>query len=856
MHKRILSLVLCLMLVLGMGMPVLAEGNTLRITNAEDLLAFAENCRLDTYSLGITVVLEADIDMTGVAFTPIPVFSGTFDGAGHKITGLTLQANGSDQGFFRYLTATAEVKELQLEAVVEPEGSRNQVGTLAGENAGRITGCTVTTQLTGSSRVGGVAGVNTVTGVIENCKVSGQLYGDHFVGGIAGENRGVIRSCGNSALINVTPKQNSVELSDITLDSLTNSEAVNTVTDIGGIAGISSGVLRDCENQGAVGYKHMGYNIGGIAGTQGGYLTGCTNTAPVQGRKEVGGIAGQMEPVIFLVYSKDVLQQLDDQLGGVSAAMDQATDNAMAGATAMDQQMSALQAQADAAREAVEVLTGGEETDPDKLLAAYNSLSNALTQMPQTMESLAATAKDTADGLSDDLKLVSGQVSAMGATIKSAQEYLDIAVEDVSDLDTPEDTTGKLSDCTNQGDVLADLNAGGIVGTVAMETDMDTLGDLQSSGGISADVQAQLRAVIRDCENSGAVTARKQYAGGIVGSQTLGLVRDCRNTGELDSQEYAGGIAGYSLGKLRFCYAKCRIRAGSRAGGIAGSGTVVTDCRTIICFDSLEEQTGAILGSRESENAEITGNYYLVVDRDPGAIDGISYDTQAQPMELADFAALEDLPESFSQVTVRFQFADGSVQERTVPLGGDLAADQVPALPDKSAYTKSWEGLTEEALKGLLFDVTFHAAYRAYSKTIASREEKPLILVEGAFTDQATVAVEHSDSKPVLKKRQSLVGSWELSLTEPGKTVHFLLPQGAEGNLTLLLRMENGQWQEQTFIVDGSYCVFDITGDVTGFALVETAFPYLWVIAGGVALLLTLTAATLVIIKKRKKTEV
>ena len=47
--------------------PALAEEeNTLRITNKEELMAFGESCRLDSYSRGLTVVLEADIDLTGV----------------------------------------------------------------------------------------------------------------------------------------------------------------------------------------------------------------------------------------------------------------------------------------------------------------------------------------------------------------------------------------------------------------------------------------------------------------------------------------------------------------------------------------------------------------------------------------------------------------------------------------------------------------------------------------------------------------------------------------------------------------------------------------------------------------------
>ena len=91
-----------------------------------------------------------------------------------------------------------------------------------------------------------------------------------------------------------------MELSDITIDSVTNSEAANTATDLGGIVGLSRGVIRECSNSGTVGYRNMGYNVGGIAGTQSGYIVDCRNDGAVQGRKDVGGIVGQLEPAVVL----------------------------------------------------------------------------------------------------------------------------------------------------------------------------------------------------------------------------------------------------------------------------------------------------------------------------------------------------------------------------------------------------------------------------------------------------------------------------------------------------------------------------------------------------------------------------
>ena len=127
--------------------------------------------------------------------------------------------------------------------------------------------CSFSGTIAGRDCVGGIVGINTLTGIVDNCRVSGEISGNHFVGGIAGDNKGVVRYCENTAWVNTQEKQNSVDISDITVQTITGTEASNVVTDVGGIAGCSSGVIRGCNNYGNVGYPYMGYNIGGIAGS-------------------------------------------------------------------------------------------------------------------------------------------------------------------------------------------------------------------------------------------------------------------------------------------------------------------------------------------------------------------------------------------------------------------------------------------------------------------------------------------------------------------------------------------------------------------------------------------------------------
>ena len=875
MYKRWISILLCVVFLLGMAVPVGADETEpqeeiltreLKISTAEEFLAFAENCRLDSYSQNLAVTLENDIDLKGIPFCGIPIFSGAFDGKGHTISGLNITETGSVQGLFRYLTAGASVQDLNITGEIHPGGSRGKVGAIAGQNGGLISNCTFSGSVSGGDNVGGLVGINTITGIIDKCRVSGELYGDHFVGGIAGENAGVIRNCLNSARINTTPQQNSIDIADITLDNLTNTESVNTVTDIGGIAGISSGVIRSCLNTGDVGYQHMGYNIGGIAGTQSGYIVDCENQAEVQGRKEVGGIAGQMEPVTTIEYTEDTLQILQEQLNTMSGMVNRTASNAQGNAYEIAGQIDDLQDQTQTARDAVDTLLPDEDNfeipDPDTVLAAQNALSTSLSAMPGTVENIASATQAAVYGLTQDLNALSDQIGAMSETVNNASENLGGSITDISDQDTPELLTGKVENCRNTGAVLAELNVGGIIGAMAMENDLDILQDWEQRGEESLNFQSEVRAVVLNCENQGVVTGKKQNVGGIVGWQSLGLVKGCANTEKVDGEnaEYVGGISGMSTGYIRVSYAKCGIVASAYAGGIAGSATVATDCISMVMLENVKEKGGAILGEAtqsdtQDEEMPVSGNFYPVVAQDIGAIDGISYSGIAEPMTLEAFLDVENLPEIFRTVTLLFRFEDGTERRVSVQPGGKLAENRIPEIPEKRGYTARWEGLDQVDLEHLVFNMTFEAVYISHRATIQSQQTRenglPLLLLEGVFPEQATVSVSASDEIPTLAQGKNLLECWKITATQQGRAARFLLPENVDAEkVTLLICDLEGIWEITPHHVDGSYLVFDTDQTITAIALVEMpqSYLHLWVI-GGCALVLALA----VILVSRKK---
>ena len=404
-----LSALLSALLLLFALLPAPARAaEEVRISTAEELLALAESCALDAWSVGRTVRLTADLDLTGTGFTPIPSFSGRFEGGGHVIRGLELTAPGSVQGFFRYLEADACVSGLHLEGTVAPSGSRVSVGGLAGRSAGRVVACSFTGTVAGSVNVGGLVGENLSGASVEDCTFSGEVTGQTRCGGLVGTNRGTVRGCTNEGAVNLCPADAASlnELAGAGLDGalgLLSGSAESLAgslsgvrTDAGGVAGASSGGIFYCVNRGGVGYPHTGYNVGGIAGRQSGQVRGCTNEGRVCGRKDVGGIVGQAEPAILITLRAEDGVSLRQELARLSELADRAIAEAGSGSALLSGDLSAIGAQADLARQSGAALVrAGEELLRDNLEqinSLTGQLSAAAAALPAGFEALSGAA--------------------------------------------------------------------------------------------------------------------------------------------------------------------------------------------------------------------------------------------------------------------------------------------------------------------------------------------------------------------------------------------------------------------------------------------------------------------------------
>lgn len=323
--------VLALMLVTGMFFGMLPvqevcaeEAKTdeikyerIDISTAEQFADFASKCYIDSWSENKYVSLKADIDLTGTEIQVVPVFSGIFDGVGHTISGFDYTGDGYVAGLFRYVEGQGVIQNLTLKGNIASENQKECIGSICGVNYGTIKNCTFQGTVSGRDTVGGIVGMNGSTGVITGCAAKGRITGYYSTGGIAGINHGTLNYCSNRAGINDNSEW--VEEDDEMgtgagiLESLTggdDSELYSGV-DTGGVAGFSDGVIVRCTNSGTVGYEHTGYNIGGIVGRQSGVVSLSTNNGTVYGRKDIGGIVGQMEPFIEINEAESLRDAVD-----------------------------------------------------------------------------------------------------------------------------------------------------------------------------------------------------------------------------------------------------------------------------------------------------------------------------------------------------------------------------------------------------------------------------------------------------------------------------------------------------------------------------------------------------------------
>ena len=248
--KKVLATILALVMALGLTAtawaaqptpPAVAEKGGTTYTDLHQALEEAKN--------GGTVNLLRDVELTDT-WTPVGTssepFKGTFDGNGHKITGLKINA-GSYIGLFGYVGEGAEIKNVNL----------------------------VGANVFGEKRVGALIGQIKGNATVSKCTVDSTSHvagSDSNTGGLIGEAAGTIT---------------------VTLEYLTNNASVTNTENgtsraAGIIAQVTSGAnvtITNCVNNGAI-TTNNGYAGGIVAAKQGGskvLFENCSNAGTLTG---------------------------------------------------------------------------------------------------------------------------------------------------------------------------------------------------------------------------------------------------------------------------------------------------------------------------------------------------------------------------------------------------------------------------------------------------------------------------------------------------------------------------------------------------------------------------------------------
>lgn len=448
----------------------------------------------------------------------------------------------------------------------------------------------------------------------------------------------------------------------------------------------------------------------------------------------------------------------------------------------------------------------------DGFRAAGDGLYAAVSGLSREMEGLRGDVDGARSGLGDDLRAVSRQLGVVSDLLLDAMtEVADGGAEtrlisDSSDQDIAAVRQGKIAQCVNTGLVEGDRNVGGVAGAMSIEYDLDPEDDLErfSLGGTY-----ETRAVLLENVNRGAVTAKKDCAGGLVGRMDLGAAAACENYGPVSSASggCVGGVAGWSEASIRGCFAKCVLSGKEDVGGIAGWGTKIHDCRAIATIAAGQERLGAIAGS--AELGGVTGNRF--VDTGVAGIDNISYAGAAEPVDYAALCQESGLPAEFLSFTLTLTAQGETVAAIPFQYGQDLSRVPLPEAPEREGFYGRWPDFD---VTGRASDVTVEAVYTPWAALVASEETErglSVALAEGRFTEDAVLYVRRSGRTPPAEGGQV----WEISLTGTDLSAAALIPlrllgpaEGSGG----VRRYADGQWLPVETQPNGQYLLLEMEG--------------------------------------------
>ena len=525
-----------------------------------------------------------------------------------------------------------------------------------------------------------------------------------------------------------------------------------------------------------------------------------------------------------LAHTSVALGQMQDGLGGLTDMMGQTRD----------------------------ILHWLNQQDPIKvprpsaeLTNTKDSLFDAVSAINDKMDDINSTMRTASNQLTDKMRAVTAQVSVVSNLMLDAVEEISdpgskTIYEDESEDLIASQSDGKIENSINRGAIDADMNVGGIAGTMGVENLLDPEEDNKDEGTSLLRTSYTVSAVLIGNINEGSITAKKDMVGGIVGQEELGLVTACESYGDVTGVNQVGGIAGAASAKLRSNWAKCALSGEKYIGGIVGQGTdsdltdgslIAINNRAIVSVLEGQQYVGAVSGGQD-------GDFYgnLFVSDDLQGIDRLSRVGQAEPVTYETLLAQENVPDSFRRLNLTFK-ADGHIIKKiSFDYGASFTLADYPEIPRKDGYYAEWSA---PVLDQLHTDTVVNVVYTPYipslSSSVTRENGRPVFFVDGFFGGSNAVQVTQQD---ITADVYGVTEQWLLEFTDDGNETHqirYLTPGKAKGKV--YVKQDDGSWHKVETGSFGSYTTFTTTGTEVEVAFVPAKLPVWAFCAGGAALL-------------------
>lgn len=425
------------------------------------------------------------------------------------------------------------------------EGTAEKTGGICGEqfNLSRISNCVNHTgaMVTGTSRLGGICGYSASSCSIKNCINETDITGISETGGICGTQ---FLSCSTEGCSNS---------GDIAGSGTNN----NQNTGIGGIVGGNFGSeIISSENSGTVTGQST---VGGVAGYTNYVIKDCINLAAIEGGTFIGGLAGMAEGtgyvISFLTNSGTVTAS-----GGAGGIIGNIT-NSISVSFCTNQETGVVYASAGTA--------GGIVGTVNNTAASVSDCEN---HAPVSSEKWAGGIVALSQGKILNC-LNTGQVS-VPLTNNPVQNEEGYVVEDITLAGgVVAMTSSSVENCENQG-VVSGYTAGGIVSRFTSSVSLYKVKNCKNSGQVTgtrsaAGVAATITkgGTAEAVENSGSVTG-PYCVGGVVAENVKGSLINCVNSGPIKGSETETDDKFFALGGI------CGMNDSGNMTNCSNSGTV------------------------------------------------------------------------------------------------------------------------------------------------------------------------------------------------------------------------------------------------------------------------------------------